>query len=295
MTQDDSPLATTPVLAPQGAQVQGPQDQTALNPAVSSIQAVQGTVGNTTQPVSDPAPIVHADEVAVDGDIQAVPQEDFGLATNTLPAPVASAEPLQAPPEFVPPSTSQAPLPADEPPVAVVPPVAPSVASPTVPDEQTILSDEPAPLAPDITEESADVFEGDAVASTPMPTSDEKIGSEETASEETTESSSEEKSPLDILEEILAGAEAEKNQVSEEEKKKKDEEAEFQAQLAVKQVEYDQQAQQRLAESATQIEAAKQQRDAVDKDLMEQGKIDAPATHSGVDFTIRQLEHKKPE
>ncbi|MCD8484452.1 hypothetical protein LRY60_02460 [Candidatus Woesebacteria bacterium] len=78
-------------------------------------------------------------------------------------------------------------------------------------------------------------------------------------------------------------------------RKKDDEEAAFQAQLAAKQAEYDQQAQVKLAESTALVEEAKSQREAVDQQLMEQGKIDAPVTQSSNDMEIRQLEHQKPE
>lgn len=102
-----------------------------------------------------------------------------------------------------------------------------------------------------------------------------------------------EKSPLEVLEEILAGAEAEKSAKDQEAEMKKQEEAEFQAQLAAKQEAFKQEAMVRLQEQHVAVEAAEQHRDEVEKQLQKQGKLDPVKTTTDDPFIIRQLEHDK--
>lgn len=232
---------------------------------VPSAGVASDPIGNSAIVSPDPSAqtnVVAAHEVEVEGDVQAVPQEGVGLDSSgeTQSAPVVA------------PVLPEQPLPPQE---AVVPDIAPESVPPVasggdddqsapVPPSEPVLSDSTATITSPSTETPAEGGDG-------------------------------EKSPLDILEEILAGAEAEKKQVDEEKQKKEAEEAEFQAQLQAKQAEYQVQAEQRLQESQSVVEEAKQQREDVDKQLLEQGKIDQQSTSQGDEFAIHQLEHQKPE
>lgn len=106
-----------------------------------------------------------------------------------------------------------------------------------------------------------------------------------------------EKSPLEILEEILAEANSEKTKQTEEEQQKlqkEQEEAKFKAELAAKEAAYRQEASVQMEKTKLDLESAKQQRDQVQEDLTAQGKV-SEQTPDVRDETlaIHQLEHDK--
>ncbi len=215
----------------------------------------------------DPANVVHAHEVQVDGDVLAVPQETVGL--GDLSASVAVNPPAVSEPVAMP---SIEPVPVVEP----IPPV--SVAEPSLPVVDEDLSPDAKP---------ADSVPADSVV-----TDTDASPSADTDTESAPDG---EKSPLDILEEILAGAEAEKKQVDEEAQKKEQEELAFQAQMDAKTAEFKIEADERLKQSHIAVEQAKQQRTDIDQQLIDQGKLEPQVAIEKDEFSIRQLEHQKPE
>lgn len=246
-------------------------------PAQPVASQDSGLLPTPTALPNDPTHIIEAHEVEVDGDVGAVPQESVGLGGES---------------SFIPPVQP------------VAPPTLPSASDDVVALPEVHVTEEPvvAPAADASVEQESDTTPApqlvvDEIASS-QETSDfpsrEPASDEVSVLEESTGKDGE-KSPLDILEEILAGAEAEKNQADEEKKKKEQEEAAFQAQLDAKKAEYKSQVDVRLMESKQAVQEAKQYREDVDKQLIEQGKLDPKATDQSDEFEIRQLEHQKPE
>lgn len=165
-------------------------------------------------------------------------------------------------------------------------------------DAQSQSEDSQQPLEP---EELQLPPEPEDPRSPPEPELNEVVvaGDEETQEDESDDGEEKtgesEKSPLEILEEILAGAEAEKSAKDEEENKKKAEEEAYQAEKAAKEAAYQVEATQRIEETTVLLEEAKQQRSATEQDLIQQGKILPTESTEADKFTIHQLEHKKTD
>lgn len=110
-----------------------------------------------------------------------------------------------------------------------------------------------------------------------------------TPADETKAEGEEEKSPLEILEEILAGANAEQDTKDKEAAEKEKKEAEEKAAFAAKEAAFAQQTQTKLAETKVKLEEAKVQREKVEQEILVK---DGPATQAmGDQFAIHQLTH----
>lgn len=98
-----------------------------------------------------------------------------------------------------------------------------------------------------------------------------------------------EKSPLEILEEILASAGAEKELKDKEEAQKQAATAKEKAEMAAKEAQYREEAQQKIAVAQQGLVTAQQEQQQVD--------IDHPAVPAAVvpdQYAIRQLGHEQP-
>lgn len=176
-----------------------------------------------------------------------------------------------------------------------VPPVAAAIPPSPEPPVSSSSSTPPADL-PDIlgalhsdaqTPPSAEAVSAD---SAPTPPVDASSGSDLNESSDAAPST--EKSPLEVLEEILAGAEAEKNVQEQEIAKKEQEDAEFAAQLLAKQEAFAQEAEVRMQEQRVAVAQAEEHRDQVEEQLQQQGKLDPVKSTENDPFVIHQLQHE---
>ena len=102
------------------------------------------------------------------------------------------------------------------------------------------------------------------------------------------------KSPLEILEEILAEANTEKSKEDDVKKKKEQEDLEFAQQLAAKEAAFQQEAAAEIEKKRQDVEEAKVRRDDVEADLKAQGKgSDTIPDVTEDTMAIHQLEHDK--
>ncbi len=178
---------------------------------------------------------------------------------------------------------------ADEPSSAPTPQSIAQLLSPAVPTDQVMVQ----PVVPAPTTQVVDtpptVSEPVAeVTPKPSPTEAVPVAAEPPIPEEPAKpSGDEEKSPLEILEEILASAGAEKDEKEKEETEKKAAEEQAKAEAAAKEAEYRQEADQKIAVAEQQLVTAKQEQAQVD--------ADHPAAPSAVlpdEMAIHQMHHE---
>jgi hypothetical protein len=258
--------------------------------------------------LSAAAPSYSAQHVRTDGDITAVPQEQIGFqADEMLPQP---ADRLTAPAEVFAEASAAVPLggkPSSGPAAA---PVSPPQIEPAISDERvselptTPLSETSVPemltQMPAVPEAAPDEAVQTA-ADGAQPSSDPTGPNADAAS-------APEKTPLEILEEILAsanegapGAASEgeatpsPEDVATEEAKRQQAEKEAQeaAARAAEEQRYRQEADQRIALAQQDLQQAAQQREEVTQELQSQGKQVGPTQEAPQDdqFAIAQLKH----
>lgn len=228
-----------------------------------SINTTPPTPNDGVVPVVTPwqasqqRPAFSGDGAAVTGDTTAVPKESVGFAQ------VEAASGASASIPSVPPASPTSP--ASSPPILPVPPVQPQ---PVV--QRPSPQPQPSPAAP--------VSPPPAVAARPG----------------TPPAAGSDKSPLEILEEILAEANSEKSKAAEAEKAKEEEEKKFEAEMAAKEAAFRQEAEVQLTQTKLELEEAKTHRQEVEQELTAQGKgNDQAPTPTDDALVIRQLEHDK--
>ncbi len=215
--------------------------------------------GKTNSPAYDPQAIV------VQGDTTAVPKETIGFSQVEEPATSTTTTPAEAP---IPPVQAVAPL--EDLPSMIPPSSDPGVATSAPPMDAVQAPVTPLDTLPTLTP-----------TQTPAPPSpDAKTDSE--------------KSPLEILEEILAEANTEKSKEEDAKQKKEREDKEFAEQMAAKEAAFQQQAALEIDQKRQEVEEAKTRRDDVEADLQAQGKGNDQAPDVTDDaLVIHQLEHDK--
>lgn len=228
------------------------------------------------------APTYASPVVTDEQDTSVIPKETVGFdqveeSATKIEEPATQGQPqMEAPPQ---PQTQLQPEPAPQ--LEHSPQSEPTPQLETIqpPDQPTANSDPPQP-------EPSEPSEAPQDTASPAPSS---------ANSEA--SSDGEKSPLEILEEILAEANSEKTKQTEEEQQKlqkEQEEAKFKAELAAKEAAYRQEASVQMEKTKLDLESAKQQRDQVQEDLTAQGKVSeqTPDVRDEA-LAIHQLEHDK--
>lgn len=182
---------------------------------------------------------------------------------STVTEPPSPQPMLAATDQVPPPPPSPSPTPIPEPTIPVQMPEAPEI--PETPTAQTVATDSSA--------------QADASAQTPAEplTGDAPAGGAE-------------KSPLEILEEILASASEEKAAKDKEEAEKKAQEEKEKAEMVAKEEQFRQEAEQKIAATAPALAQAKQQRADVDAQF-------GTATNDGLpeELQIQQLKHDKTQ
>lgn len=236
---------------------------------------------------SSPLPTAHVPTysphlIQTDGDIAAVPQEQIGFeAADMVPPP---AERLTSPAEV---------FAEDNPTAASTSPQLPGVESP------------PAPVAPSQEISQEEDLGEQPLQVPPMVEPSEQPAPPEPGAEVNPVTEQAEKTPLEILEEILAsanenpgeGAEpgAATNDPAGEVAKQQaaEEEARQAAARAAEEERYRQEAEQRISLAQQDLQQAAQQREEVTQQLQSQGKQVGPTVSSPTEdqFTIQQLQH----
>lgn len=261
-----------------------PQEIVGLTPQAESP-------GETLPPPASP-------NVPVGGDLKPIiPVPVF--AEVTAPAQVAETPVI---------SLTDTPPVVPEVPVEPTPEPLPEPSTTPPPEVEQPLAEEPSsPPAPGALQSLTSLLGGAGNVSTPaapvetppVPGEDQSSITQMDNTEETavpaspaTPPTGEEKSPLDILEEILAGAEAEKKKKEDLEAEKKAQEEQEVAEREAKETAFRAEAEQRLQVEAGKIEEAKQQRQQVEQDLIDQGKVDPNEALSNDALAIRQLQHE---
>jgi len=263
---DQTPATTAVVHDPQNDQ-KAIQSNLSTSNAIANDQNVSNSPfpqpGQAASPSYDPQVVVAPHEAA------AVPKETIGFS---------QPEPFQVEPAATP---TIAPLPLiNETPIPS--PVLPPLPEPVLP---TVAADLPMPLPPQPIPNSAPLSDD-----LPKPISDAVVASTDAPKPAATG----EKSPLEILEEILAEANTEQSKEEDAKKKKEREDREFAEQLAAKEAAFKEQAAIEIDQKRQEVEVAKQRRDDVEADLKSQGRGDDSTPDVNDDaMAIRQLEHDK--
>lgn len=228
-----------------------------------------------TQPV---VPVEPASSTLVDAWVQevAAPQ---GQVNPAIPSALPDSQVFSSssPSELVPPLATQLPQQAPEAQQAVVQDVvrtAPAFSQEPATTSENSAPSEPSlsdlPLAPSSPPGDALVGDGNQLGDAPAP-----------------EGGDDKKTPLEILEEILAGANAEKDLKEKEEAELKAKAEQEAAEFAAKEAAFEEEAKVKLAETSTAIAEAVQHREKVEAELAEK----APKTDIPESLEIHQLDH----
>jgi hypothetical protein len=218
------------------------------------VQPAASPVQPAVSSLQQPAPGVPGHNVATEGDVQAVPKETVGF---DLVEEVPG--PLQA-------SDSSLGVP----PMPRLPPALPSI--PTTVSQPPVMAEDPS--------------KSQAPGEFPMPSV--------TSAEPTQASADADKSPLEILEEILAEANTEKSKEDEAKKQKEEEKRKFEEEFAAKEAAFQKDAAAQIALKHEELKEASIRREEVEAELTAKGQGNDQASPVVDDkFAINQLEHDK--
>ena len=163
----------------------------------------------------------------------------------------------------------------------------PTVLPPIEPNP--IPTPQPEPPAPAV---SPIQVPSELVSESPVSSDDASSSTDEEKTEEATTESGEgedgEKSPLEILEDILANASAEKELKDKEEAEAQAKEAQEKAEMAAKEAQFQEEAKQKIGEAQVAVAEAKQFREDVDAKMVDTTKVSNALAD---DLVIKQLKH----
>ena len=246
-------------------------------------------------------PTYNAQHVQIEGNVEAVPQENIGLGQE---APVPSAAPEYqaeaAIPGIVPAPADRLQAPAEVFPMAE-PEQTPEAPLSVVPESTSSM--EPTPVSVPVPDPEPVLLQPEVGATQQLP----ETSVEGAENPEAAESGESQKTPLEILEEILAsanenpaegspgadGASGDADKATADAQALAEEEAKQAAALAAETSRYQQEAEQRIVLAQQDIQDAAQQRVDVTQQLQSEGKQVGATVSTPEDqaFAIQQLEH----